>query len=248
MCQSWLRELLTPAPGTASKPDLLLRFGAQTLPCAIQQHILQLDPWLLSAHLCPCHHIPMQPSCTSSSTAAAAHAAATDAGSMAALLLLPEAAPWSCSISGLPVMSPVSSCPSDARILQLGRHTQLTLPCTAEAAAGGPAASKPAGPAGSDASRRLHALQTLPLAPGVPFEVEARLATHPAAVDSMLLYGMPLLLTPAASTGGRSSGSSVGAPGSEAAGVAKDTEAAGFGPTDQQAQAVGVSATEAGKG
>jgi hypothetical protein len=240
MCQSWLRELLTPAPGTAARPDLLLRFGAQTLPCTIQQHILQLDPWLLSAHLCPCHHIPMQPSCaSSSSSAAAAHAAATDAGSMAALLLLPEATPWSCSISGLPVMSPASSCPSDARILQLGRHTQLTLPCTAEAAAAWPAASKPAG---SDASRRLRALQALPLAPGVPFEIEARLVTPPAAVDSMLLYGMPLLLTPAASTGGSSS---AGCLGSEAA---QDTDAAGFGPRDQQGQAVGVSASEAGKG
>lgn len=244
MCQSWLRDLLTPAHGSsnsrpAAGPDLLLHFGTQTLPCSIQQHILQLDPWLLPAHLCPCHHIPMQPSCTTSSTAAAhaaASAASADAGSMAALLMLPEAAPWSCSISGQLVMAPVSTCPSDARMLQLGRHTQLTLPPTSAAAA----ASKLPGQACSDAST-LRMLQALSMAPGQPCELKVQHMTHPNAVDSMLLYGMPLLLTSTASSNSGSSGM---------AAAVQDAGAAGVGLRDQglslQDQVAGVSANEAG--
>lgn len=215
MCQSWLRDLLTPARGSSSSrpgpctPDLLLRFGTQTLPCELQQYILQLDPWLLPAQLCPCHHLPMHPS--SSSSVAAAHAAAasasSDAGSMAALLVLPEASPWSCCITGQPVMQPVSSCPSDARILQLGRHTQLTLPPTAPAALGpGPQGAASILPGGGGCgstnshASRLRMLQALPLSHGQPCELSVQHMVHPSAVDSMLLYGMPLLLTPTALT------------------------------------------------
>jgi hypothetical protein len=224
---------------------MLLHFGNQTLPCSIQQHILQLEPWLLPAHLCPCHHIPMQPSCTQSSMAAAhaaASAAAADAGSMAALLMLPEAAPWSCSISGQPVTAPVSACPSDARTLQLGRHTQLTMSPTPATAAAAAAASKLPGPAGGDASR-LCMLQALVMAPGQPCELSVQHMTHPCAVDSMLLYGMPLLLTPTAS-----SSSSCGL----TAAAVQDAGAAGVKLRDQGLSlcnhATGVSAIEAGTG
>jgi hypothetical protein len=157
---------------------------------------------------------------------------------MAALLMLPEAVPWSCSISGQPVMAPVTACPFDARILQLGRHTQLTLPPTAATAA---AASKPPGQAGGDASR-LRMLQVLPMAPGQPCELKVQHMTYPSDVDSMLLYGMPLLLTPAASS------SSCGM----AAAAVQDAGAAGVGLRDQDQgfslhdQATGVSAIEAG--
>jgi len=214
MCQGWLRELLASHQGSSTSrsdnstsphsPDLLLHFGGQTLPCSVQQHILQLDPWLLPAHLCPCHHLPMQPS--NSSTAAAAHAAASatssDAGSMAALLMLPEVTPWSCSVTGQAVGAPLSSCTVDARILQLGRHTQLTMPTAAPAAAG--AATDVQG--GGMVQRRLGMLQALAMPPTQPCELTVQHKLAPSAIDSMLLYGMPMLLCPA--TGSSSSSSS----------------------------------------
>lgn len=151
--------------------------------------VLQLDPWVLQAHVCPCHRVPMQPATNSNQLAAAraaAAAAASDADSMAALLLLPETCPWSCSISGTPVMAPLSSCPVDARILQLGRHTQLTMPSETATAA---------------STSIWNRLQALPLAAGQACQLEALHMVHPSAVDSMLLYGMPLLLTPCAGSG-----------------------------------------------
>jgi hypothetical protein len=199
--------------------------------------LLQLDPWVLPAHTCPCHNIPMQPS-TSSTVAtaqAAAAAAASDAGSMAALLMLPEAWPWSCSISGQPVMLPLSSCPTDARILQLGRHTQLTMPTAAAA----PAATG-SGTIPSTANSSFGMLQALPLAAGQSCQLQAVHMVHPSAVDSMLLYGMPLLLTPAASSGSSDH---------LAVSVMQDVSgAAAQGPRDQRLgqQAGSVSASEAG--
>ncbi|KAF6256014.1 hypothetical protein COO60DRAFT_1641042 [Scenedesmus sp. NREL 46B-D3] len=148
LCQTWLRELL--ASGSSSSrssgiahPDLLLHIGEQrqqqVLPCNVQQHLLQLDPWLLPAHLCPCHGLPMHPPTSSAlstaspaaTTAGAAAAAAmlsgcdSDAATAAGLLLLPEQMPWSCRVTGQPVLQALSGCATDASVLQLGRHTQL---------------------------------------------------------------------------------------------------------------------------
>jgi hypothetical protein len=203
LCQTFLRELLTSSSttttSTGATPELLLRFGAQTLPCSSSQHILQLDPWLLPAHLCPCHGLPLAPqtgSATAAAAAAARAAAASDAGSLAALQLVPESSPWTCGVTCQPVLQPLSSCRTDASILQLGRHTQLTAP-------GGwlqlpHALAVPAGQAMELAVQRV-----------VPLE----------AIDSMLVHGMPLLLLPFTAQLAGSSASGASAEDDAAAGI-----------------------------
>jgi hypothetical protein len=216
LCQTWLRELLTTGRSSSSttQPDLLLHLGEQqqqqVLRCNLQQHLLQLDPWLLPAHLCPCHGLPMHPpSNTSSSssgsgrnasTAGAAAAAVLsgsdiDAATAAGLLLLPEQVPWSCRITGQPVLQDLNSCVTDSNVLQLGRHTQLRAGPSSQISGQQQQQTRSGGAVASSSSKPVAAALALPV--GQPCEMTVRHVVGLHEVDSMMLYGMPLVVAPA---------------------------------------------------
>lgn len=202
LCQTWLRELMassnTNSSSTNEQPDLLLQLDEhQVLPCTLQQHLLQLDPWLLPAHLCPCHSLPMHPPTGSSSSAAAAAAGMgpdSDAATAAGLLLLPEEAPWRCGVTRQPVLQPLSSCCTNTSVLQLGRHTQLTAAPTFKH---GTSSSSISSGVGRHAAVPVTAL-VLPA--GQPCVLSVKHVVGLQHIDSMMIYGMPLVASPAINT------------------------------------------------
>jgi hypothetical protein len=125
-------------------------------------------------------------------SAAAASGAAGDVATSAGLLTLPERSHWHCSMTLQPILpSPAARiAPAECSVIQLGRHTQLKM----SAAASYPTVARDA--VGEEP--RLPCTLAMPVDQPCMLRVEH--AVPAAQVDSMMVYGVPLVLIPVTSS------------------------------------------------